>query len=172
MNNDDVRARNMDPTYEAALLAALQQVLDGVDADPLPPRRSPEDDGELDPGARARRFYETCATDAFRRLAAQPGSLLRGFAAESIAGEATTEGWGHVRLLLSRGDERILLYLSRSGGGIPAFHKTKRLALTFADTTPLDTEDKRAVADLTLRAVDRVVAGRERAQTRRGPARA
>lgn len=93
-------------------------------------------------------------------LEAHPKGLLRGFGAAGVApvGAGTGE---LVAVELRRGAERLRLYVGpRGAADAPAYRRTERYALSFDPATPLDTDEKRGLADLLLRALERYGRGR------------
>jgi hypothetical protein len=130
--------------------ALLERVAAHLGAEGPAPAGRPPAPGPAD-GLRAR-VAEVLA------LLVRERRLLRGFRPAAVRDAGAD--WGEsVSVELVRGaGERLHLYLSPwLPGATPAFRRGERFALNYDPATPLDTDEKRDVAGLVLRALERRV---------------
>ena len=112
---------------------------------------------QTEPAAAAeqRAHLEQRLRDMLGRMLAHPARPLRGFIVAEVSCVATGEGWGQLRLGLARGDGRLTFFV-RPRETVPhAFAETARFAWMHDGATPVDTPEKRKIADLLARGFER-----------------
>lgn len=122
--------------------------------------READDEAADDPRTSLRRAIRAATEELLRILEANPKQVLRGWRAASVDDRDEARGWGDLVVVLTKGDDRLRLFVEPREGAGHAFVALPHFAVTHDAATPIRGEERERVVVTLARALERYVAPR------------